>query len=80
VNLAGLRLCRLRVGRRAAALDTLAVRLVNATYCRQGSLRSPGHGGRPVGTLTPGTTGRMSADGIALEKAIQTVEVPSGLG
>jgi hypothetical protein len=47
-------------------------------YCRHGSLRRLGHGGRGVGTSTPGTTGRMRLDGMDREKAIETVAVPSG--
>jgi hypothetical protein len=45
---------------------------------RQGSPRRPGHGGSPVGTLTPGTTGRVSRDGLRFEWAIATLAVPFG--
>ena len=41
-------------------------------------MRRLGHGGRGVGTLTPGTTGRTRLDGIAAENAIETV--PLGFG
>jgi len=40
-------------------------RLTSGTYGRHGSARSPGQGGKPVGTATPGTTGRIGRDGIA---------------
>ena len=41
---------------------------------RVGTARCAGSGrpGRPVGTLTPGTTGRIRLDGILVEKAIDT--------
>ena len=42
---------------------------------RQGSLRKLGHGGKSVGTLTPGTTGRVRLDGIVLEKATDSLAV-----
>jgi hypothetical protein len=38
-------------------------------------LRRLGQGGKPVGTSTPGTTGRTRLDGISAEDAIDTVEV-----
>jgi hypothetical protein len=31
-----------------------------------------------VGTLTPGTTGSTTLDGICVERAIETVAVPAG--
>jgi hypothetical protein len=68
------------VWRRGRDRDTAAVRLENATYRRHGSLRRLGQGGRPPETLTPGTSGRISADGIRLENAIQTRALPEGLG
>jgi hypothetical protein len=40
-------------------------------------LRRLGHGGKPVGTLPPGTIGRMRLDGMLGEKAIDSVAVPS---
>ena len=52
----------------------VGVRLV----VRQGSPLRPGHGGSPVGTSTPGTTGRMSLDGMRFEWAIETVACPFG--
>ncbi len=47
-------------------------------YGLHGSLRRLGHAGRGVGTCTPGTTGRMRLDGMAVEKAIDTVAFPLG--
>ena len=47
-------------------------------YGRQGSLRRLGHLGSGVGTFTFGTTGSMRLEGLALEKAIDTVAVPFG--
>jgi hypothetical protein len=42
-------------------------------------LRRLGHAGVPVGTLTPGTIGRIRLDGIVDEKAIDSVAVvPAG--
>jgi hypothetical protein len=41
-------------------------------------LRKLGHAGKPVGTLTPGTTGRIRLDGLLLENAIDSVGVPFG--
>src|SRR4051794_40981054 len=38
----------------------------------------PGHGGRPVGTFTPGTTGSSSRDGCCVEWAIETFAAPGG--
>jgi hypothetical protein len=39
-------------------------RFTKGWKARQGSPLRPGHGGSPVGTLTPGTTGSSSLDGI----------------
>src|SRR5437764_10084666 len=48
-------------------------------YERQDSLRRLGHGGSSVGTLTPGTFGRMRLEGLVGEKTICTFEVePTG--
>jgi hypothetical protein len=41
-------------------------------------LRRLGHAGIPVGTVTPGTIGRMRLDGMVLEKAIDSVAVVPG--
>jgi hypothetical protein len=41
-------------------------------------LRRLGHGGRGVGVLTLGTTGRTRLDGEDGDEAIETVAVPSG--
>jgi hypothetical protein len=41
-------------------------------------LRRLGHGGTPAGTLTPGTTGRITLEGMLGEKAIDSVAVPAG--
>jgi hypothetical protein len=41
-------------------------------------LRRLGHGGADVGTLTPGTTGRTSLDGIDVENAIETFPAVPG--
>jgi hypothetical protein len=41
-------------------------------------LRRLGHGGRLVGTLTPGTTGRIRLDGLLFENAIDSVAAPFG--
>ena len=60
------------------AFGSLTVRFVSGTYRRHGSPRSPGHGGSPVGTAMPGTTGRISCDGIAREWASRTVARPAG--
>ena len=45
---------------------------------RQGSPRSPGQGGSGVGTLRPGTTGRIRLDGIPFENASVTLALPFG--
>jgi len=52
--------------------------LTIGTYGRQGSFRRLGHGGKGVGTLTPGTTGSMRLDGMDGAKATETVAVPEG--
>jgi hypothetical protein len=49
-----------------------------AVYGRHGSLRRLGHGGKPLGTPAPETTGRMRLDGMLLENAIDTLAVPVG--
>jgi hypothetical protein len=54
----------------------VAVRLVIATYGRHRSLRRLGQAGSPVGTLTPGTTGRIRLEGMLLENWIDTRTPP----
>jgi hypothetical protein len=49
-----------------------------AWYGRHGSLRRLGQGGKPVGTLTPETTGSMRLEGIEVDSATATVAVPLG--
>ena len=39
-------------------------------------MRRLGHAGNAVGTLTPGTIGRVRLDGMLGEKAIDTLAVP----
>jgi hypothetical protein len=53
--------------------------LTIAWYVRQGSLRRLGHAGCAVGTLTPGTIGRMRLACLLGENLIDTFAVvPSG--
>lgn len=56
-----------------------ACRFAKGVKGRHGSPRKLGHGGRPVGTRTPGATGRVSLEGIFFENAIATVALPLGL-
>ncbi len=41
-------------------------------------MRRLGHAGSPVGTVTPGTIGKVRLDGMLGEEAIDSVAVPSG--
>jgi hypothetical protein len=41
-------------------------------------LRKLGHGGSPLCTFTPGTTGRIRLEGIVFENAIDTFAAPFG--
>src|SRR6185437_2794429 len=60
----------------AAAQDPL---FTISWYGRHGSLRRLGHGGSSVGTLAPGTTGRLRLEGLVGENATDSVAVlPSG--
>jgi hypothetical protein len=52
--------------------------VVHGEAGRHGSLRRLGHGGNGVGTLTPGTTGSTTRDGMVDENAIVAVAVPFG--
>jgi hypothetical protein len=48
----------------------------SGTYGRHGWLRRLGHGGKPVGTLTFATTGRIRLEGVLGEYPIDSVAVP----
>ena len=50
-----------------AAAERQEPLFTNAWYGRQGSLRRPGHGGSPVGTVASEVTGRTRLEGIRAE-------------
>ncbi len=78
---AGVAVTALVVPKNLGYAGIAGVPLQNGLYASgasAGLAAQPGHGGSGVGTLRPGTTGRMRLDGIPFENATVTLALPFG--